>query len=341
MQITLEAQTKWAFYLVEECAIDKSDIVMKALGAVNSTVELDRLPERFRVRSDWGYRWGTVELELSEERFIQMLSSADVWDVADYVKDWSVEQGEMDSQRIEEAPDMFVDFCDLASIIEENAWASETVEFRLQGVFRITDCSGITDPILAFWLSNAASSTDSVPCLVETGVAYPLQDLCEQVAESELHRARAQGDIEAQVCLAEAWASAAENPDLDPLNKLFDLNNLSLSQAFKWYLSAAELGDERAQIALAEMYDKGIGVDRNAVEALNWYLKAAEQGDPMAQATVAALYERGDGTEQNYMEALKWFSKAAEQDFPGAEDHANSILEQLAEAVISEAHGKS
>src|SRR5260370_17268930 len=55
----------------------------------------------------------------------------------------------------------------------------------------------------------------------------------------------------------------------------------------------AEQGDVQAQYNLAKIYDEGLGVPKDDVEAVNWYRKAADQGFAQAQTKLVALYRKG------------------------------------------------
>jgi TPR repeat protein len=59
-------------------------------------------------------------------------------------------------------------------------------------------------------------------------------------------------------------------------------NKGAYATAFKEFKAAAESGDARAQYSLAVMYNDGIGIKKNPVEARIWFEKAAAQGHPMA-----------------------------------------------------------
>jgi len=132
------------------------------------------------------------------------------------------------------------------------------------------------------------------------------------------------------------------------------------AEADKWFVKAAkellklaEQGEGKAQVTLAEAYERGKGVENNEAEALKWYRKAAEQGisfaqyklyelggdvekngseaskwlreaavrgEPIALLRLAKLYEEGRGLEKSKTEALKWYRKAAEQGISSAID---------------------
>lgn len=95
--------------------------------------------------------------------------------------------------------------------------------------------------------------------------------------------------------------------------------------AFEWYRKAAEQGHPDAMESLGMMYESGIGVLRDYVEALKWYRKAADhirvpkleyiqKGlTRESQRMLGLMYENGIGVPRDYAMALKWYLKAAEQ----------------------------
>jgi TPR repeat protein len=83
--------------------------------------------------------------------------------------------------------------------------------------------------------------------------------------------------------------------------------------ALKEIKPLAETGNVDAQYNLGVMYDKGLGVIRNANEAIKWYRKAAEKGQPAAQFNLGILYQHGESGDPDSAEAARWFQKAADQ----------------------------
>lgn len=83
-----------------------------------------------------------------------------------------------------------------------------------------------------------------------------------------------------------------------------------LVEAMKWYRNAAENGNAEAQYKLGHYYRSGVGIEKNYVEAVAWYRKAAEQGHSHAQERLARCYVRGAGVERNLEEAEKLLKKA-------------------------------
>ncbi len=76
----------------------------------------------------------------------------------------------------------------------------------------------------------------------------------------------------------------------------------------------AEQGDSLGQAKLASLYILGRnGVEIDNKLAAQWMKKAAEQGLVEAQVVIAAMYDRGMGLPGNRNTATQWYEKAASQ----------------------------
>ncbi|HSQ35050.1 MAG TPA: DUF1566 domain-containing protein [Candidatus Binatia bacterium] len=84
------------------------------------------------------------------------------------------------------------------------------------------------------------------------------------------------------------------------------------SKTLKWYLKAANDGDDHAQERLGDLYLKGIGTDRDHTKAFAWYLKSAEQGNCTSKAQLGAMYEQSLGVDQDIQKALALYNEAAD-----------------------------
>lgn len=94
-----------------------------------------------------------------------------------------------------------------------------------------------------------------------------------------------------------------------------------LTEAFRWFVRAAEQGDPFHQTIVGNLYNYGRGVEKSGIDAANWYLLAAEQGHADAQASLGSLYLYGGvGLAKDRVEAMRWFLLAAEQGSSRAED---------------------
>jgi TPR repeat protein len=123
------------------------------------------------------------------------------------------------------------------------------------------------------------------------------------------------------LCLI-ALPSVADKPAPVPINPVsaqvdkfqsgksaFDAGKYS--KAREIWLPLAESGDPRAQHAIARLYEKGNGVDRDFKVAADWFLKAAEQGHADSEYRLAVGHVYGLGVKRDEATALSWLRKAA------------------------------
>ena len=77
---------------------------------------------------------------------------------------------------------------------------------------------------------------------------------------------------------------------------------------------AAIQGNAKAQAKLGAMYLLGRdGVEIDEKKAAEWMLKSANQGFIEAEVVMAALYDRGIGVKNDVKMATAWYEKAAAQ----------------------------
>jgi len=84
-----------------------------------------------------------------------------------------------------------------------------------------------------------------------------------------------------------------------------------MEQARKIYEGLAEKGDQDAQLKLAYILDKGLGVSSDAAAAQRWYTTSAEQGNPVAQYLLGQFYQVGENGQPDYNLAKEWYQKAS------------------------------
>ena len=107
-------------------------------------------------------------------------------------------------------------------------------------------------------------------------------------------------------------------------------------EAARWYRKASVQGVSVAQYKLGIMYDNGWGVPPSDTEAVRWYRNAAEQGHPFAQHDLAFMYAAGTGVAQDYLRAYMWLNIAVAHGNNLMIRHLNSISEHLTPAQIVE-----
>lgn len=111
-----------------------------------------------------------------------------------------------------------------------------------------------------------------------------------------------QGLADAEYCLAICYASefgTEQNGD----------------EYAKWTRSAAEHGNAPSQFNWASILAAGYANEGkpNYEDAVAWFKKAAEQGHVGAQLALANCYESGCGVEQSEQDAFLWYQKAADR----------------------------
>lgn len=102
----------------------------------------------------------------------------------------------------------------------------------------------------------------------------------------QLERKSKQGDVKAQERL---------------VNKYLKEGNYV--QAAKWLHEVEKKNHSKAAFFLAQLYEKGLGVEQNYSKAIERY-RQLESRDVKARYRLGLMYEEGRGVEQNYCEAV-------------------------------------
>jgi hypothetical protein len=80
----------------------------------------------------------------------------------------------------------------------------------------------------------------------------------------------------------------------------------------------------------------GRGATVNLTEAMRWYKSAAERGHLIAQNNLGLLYRDGQGVARDPAEAYKWLTLAADSKYSRAESNLQSLLPGLTPADVAE-----
>jgi TPR repeat protein len=110
-----------------------------------------------------------------------------------------------------------------------------------------------------------------------------------------------------------------------------------MAQAGDWYRKAAIAGHARAQMHLGFMYEDGIGVEKDEIEAVKWYSRAAEQGDVFAQINLGGMLSVGRGVEQDWVQAHRWLSLAHAQNAEATDVGIARLENEMSAEQIAEA----
>lgn len=81
-----------------------------------------------------------------------------------------------------------------------------------------------------------------------------------------------------------------------------------------WYDQSAKKGNADAMVALAKLYDRGRGVDKNKVQAFNWFFQAAKFGHSEGRLEAGIRLFEGEGCTKNYSMSETLLSKVDEKD---------------------------
>ncbi len=103
------------------------------------------------------------------------------------------------------------------------------------------------------------------------------------------------------------------------------------AKAIPLFRQAAEMQNAVAERYLGYVYATGSGISKDLKEAEKWYQTAAEHGDVKAQFNLALFCLTGaDGeTEPDIPKAEMWFRAAAAQGHPDAQRFMTEIIPQL------------
>jgi TPR repeat protein len=100
------------------------------------------------------------------------------------------------------------------------------------------------------------------------------------------------------------------------------------TEAAKWFLKAAEAGNEAAMTNLAGFYEAGRGATKDAAEAARWYRKASDAGNAIAMHRLALMYEAGRGVTKDDAEAVRLLRSASDK---GLSDATSKLADNYAQ----------
>ena len=114
----------------------------------------------------------------------------------------------------------------------------------------------------------------------------------------------------------------------------------NFDQAMVMWQVLTRAGDIDAMYAIGIMYDNGLGVGRDMVEAATWYRSAAADGHSGAQFNLGMAYLHGHGVPRNLAQSVYWWRQAANQGHADAQfnlgvayTHGSGVRRNLAKAV--------
>ncbi len=108
------------------------------------------------------------------------------------------------------------------------------------------------------------------------------------------------------------WYRFTAERDLAEANEeMINFERQNIPQALKALSNDAENGDAEAQMKMGKIYQLGLEVPKDDIEAAKWFRLAAEQEDFKPkynlQSIVGLMYANGQGVPQDDQEAMKWY----------------------------------
>jgi uncharacterized protein len=98
--------------------------------------------------------------------------------------------------------------------------------------------------------------------------------------------------------------------------------------AYNLALPRAEAGDATAQVLVADILARGLGVRASLQDSANWYAKAADQGDPEAQFRYAGILLEGKYATKDPVKAKELTKAAADAGNAAAQFNLGQLLMQ-------------
>lgn len=128
-------------------------------------------------------------------------------------------------------------------------------------------------------------------------------------------------------------------PSETPYDRALDAIALrEFSQALNLLRIASAAGDVRADLLLADYFDRGLGLPRNEVEARRSFERAAARGSAAARAMLVVMNMRSDGVKATAQQNLNALRALAEAGEPVAQrEWALILLEGRTQALDTDA----
>lgn len=160
------------------------------------------------------------------------------------------------------------------------------------------------------------------------------------IAQYQLAQSHMAGDdLESAIPLLRRAALKDAAPAQYDLGKLYEQGigvDQDMIQARSLISKAAENGHVGAMYDLALFMAEGEGGDLDEQGAVDWFRKAADQGFLDAQYNLGVMFAEGIGAEQNLPEAMFWFELASRQGDDGATNEVRNLSRRLSPETVRE-----
>lgn len=151
------------------------------------------------------------------------------------------------------------------------------------------------------------------------------------------------------------------------------------AEALRWYRKAADAGDAKASVTVANLlltagrsatqaegaearqrcedadklnfspgaycmvliYRQGLGTANDQVEAKKWLVRAADLGHPQAALELGEAYWKGDGVQKDLVVAYMWIWLAFHAKAPGAQQDEQALQKEMSAKEVEQAKRKA
>lgn len=198
--------------------------------------------------------------------------------------------------------------------------------------------ASLTDaPTIASLSPQPAASYPAIPAVVtvesEANAGNAIAQY--QLAQSYL----TQNDLEAAIPLLRRAALKGAAPAQYDLGKLYEQGlgvDQDMIEARNLITKAAEAGHVGAMYDLALFMAEGEGGPTDEAGAVQWFSKAADHGFLDAQYNLGVMYAEGIGTQQDLAEALYWFELASRKGDSAAALEVRNLTGRLPTQTVRE-----
>ena len=188
----------------------------------------------------------------------------------------------------------------------------KTILSLLCGTFLVAQSvqAGLSDAILAYDYGQYTSALAEFSYLQDEG-----NPIASYYLGRMYHMGQGVGqNVDMAKSLYQAAASAYYFPAMTQLAKIL-LDEGQYEPALPLLHQSALAGQMASVYELAELYLKGLFVEKNPNRAFDYYKMAALGGDMKAQYQIGKMYLTGLGIPQDYTNATKWLSRSANQGY--------------------------
>ncbi len=102
--------------------------------------------------------------------------------------------------------------------------------------------------------------------------------------------------------------------------------NKDINKAVSYYYNSAKGGDDRSAVKIGSMYYYGKNVNQNFNEAYKWFYYASKTGNATAEYNLGLMYLEGTGVKQDFKNAFYYLKRSADKGHSLAQGEIGNLL---------------